>query len=34
MATFDGMWLERHHDWTWLLIEAIPDLCDAVDKRT
>jgi FkbM family methyltransferase len=39
MGAFDGMslsntlWLERHHNWTGLLIEANPDLCDAIDKR-
>jgi FkbM family methyltransferase len=39
MGAFDGMtlsntlWLERHHNWTGLLIEANPDLCDTVDKR-
>ena len=39
MGAFDGMslsntlWLERHHNWTGLLIEANPDLCDAIDKH-
>jgi FkbM family methyltransferase len=39
IGAFDGMtlsntlWLERHHNWTGLLIEANPDLCDAIDKR-
>ena len=39
MGAFDGMSLsntlrlERHHNWTGLLIEANPDLCDAIDKR-
>jgi FkbM family methyltransferase len=39
MGAFDGMslsntlWLERHHNWTGLLIEANPDLCEAIDKR-
>jgi FkbM family methyltransferase len=39
MGAFNGMtfsntlWLERHHHWTGLLIEANPDLCNAIDKR-
>ena len=39
MGAFNGvtfsntLWLERYHNWTGLLIEANPDLCDAIDKR-
>lgn len=38
MGAFDGitfsntLWLERNHNWTGLLIEANPDLCDVIDR--
>lgn len=28
----NSLWLERQHDWTGLLIEANPDLCNEIDK--
>lgn len=28
----NSLWLERHHNWTGLLIEADPELCQRIDK--